>query len=104
LRTSLKTIVTLLLLWPADGVVAQTANPPSGTIFQFQVQGDASRSSGLEDKQKRAAKDDVKSATPQSKKASSVPSSEGTFISATTGRKKQATDPPVGKDQQARPK
>jgi hypothetical protein len=103
LRMSFKTIVTLLMLWPADGVVAQTSSSPSGTMFQFQVQGDASRSSGLKDKEKLAAQDDVKSAAPQSK-ASSIPSSQGTFISATTGRRKQATEPPVSKDQQVRPK
>jgi hypothetical protein len=100
---SFKTILSLLLLLPVDGVVAQTSSQPSGTVFQFRVMGDASSSSGLTDKEKRAAQNDVKTAAPESK-ASSIPSSQGTFISSTTGKKHQAPELPVSKNPQVRPK
>ena len=58
--------------------------------------GDASSSSGLTDKEKRAAQNDVKTAAPESK-ASSIPSSQGTFISSTTGKKHHAPELPVSK-------
>ena len=44
-------ILPLLLVWHADSAVAQSSIPPSGTVFEFAVQGDAARSSRLPDKE-----------------------------------------------------
>jgi hypothetical protein len=99
-RTTLKAILPLLLLWPVDGVMAQTTSAPNGTAFQFAVKGDASSPSGVADKEKDKS---AAPAAPESK-ASSALSPQGTFISSTTGRKNQATEPPVSKDPQVRPK